>query len=101
MRATVIAAGGAAYFPAWSKDGAKLYVPTQGPDGLVVADVQTGAVVATATLDPASCALPHEATFASDASALYLLCEGNHTAPGTVLALVPQTLAVKGKVAVG
>jgi DNA-binding beta-propeller fold protein YncE len=91
MSAIVVDTQGAPYFVAWSLDDASVFVPTQGPDAIVVADAATGAIVDSRSFDE-ECARPHEAVFGKDDATLYVVCEGDHQGPGAVLALDPLTL---------
>jgi YVTN family beta-propeller protein len=101
MKPLAIVTQGAPYFAAWSADDAKLWIPTQAPDALVLADAATGAVQRQRAFDAATCAKPHEAVMARDGATLYLVCEGDHVAPGVVLALDPATLDTKSTMKVG
>ena len=96
---------GRPYFPGFSADGRRMYVPMQNRDGLaVVALGDQPTLERQATFAAEQCVLPHQAAIGPD-GALYLLCEGVHTTtraePGTLLVLDPQTLAVRRTIAVG
>jgi len=97
----VISTSGAPYFAAFSQDGTKLYIPTQSPDALVVAEVATGSVLSVLPFSGESCALPHEAVLSSDGLTLYVVCEGDHASASHVLSLDPETLAVRTTFTVG
>jgi DNA-binding beta-propeller fold protein YncE len=99
--APAIATGGAPSFGAWSADGSRLFVPIQNPDGLAVVDVSKNKVTSTQLFDAKDCVLPHAAVFATDASVLYLVCEGDHQNDSAVLALDPDTLEQVGSLPVG
>lgn len=101
MSAVVIATLGAPYFPAWSADGARLIVPTQVPDSVVVAEVATGNTLTSRSFAPGECTLPHEVTSATDGTMLYVVCEGDHLTPSVVLALDPITLETRASLHVG
>jgi YVTN family beta-propeller protein len=101
MTPIVIQTLGAPYFMAWSSDETLLYIPTQSPDALVVADAATGTVVASRPFDKATCQLPHETTFNTDDSTLYIVCEGDHKLPGVVLGIDPSTLDTTATLPVG
>jgi DNA-binding beta-propeller fold protein YncE len=75
-------------------------VPLQAPDGLVRVDFDKRAVVARAQLSPSDCALPHAARRAPDGR-VYVVCEGDHKGPGTVIEVDPQTLAITKRWVVG
>lgn len=101
MKSLVITTMGAPYFAAWSSDEQHLFIPTQGPDMILMADAVTGNVIASRTFDGQTCKLPHEAVLGSDGSTLYVVCEGDHTAPSNVLVLDPLTLSTKATLPVG
>ena len=96
-----IATGGAAFFPAWSADEKRLYVPTQNPDGIRVVDVETSTVTAFRAFTPEECQKPHELGFLSDARALYTVCEGDQVSPSVVRTLDPSSLDPIARIAVG
>ena len=98
---TAIATGGAPYFGAWSADGSQLFVPIQNPDGLAVLDVSRNRVKSTQLFDASECLLPHAAVLATDASSLYVVCEGDHQSESVVLALDPETFEQIGSMPVG
>lgn len=83
---------GAPFFPAWSEDGATLYVPTQAPDAIVVldlaADVQE---IARRDFLAGECVAPHLVE-RYGADTLLVVCEGDHAQPGRVLWLDRATL---------
>jgi len=101
MTGPVVATEGAPYFAAWTPDGAQLVVPTQTPDAVLVVDVATGRLVRERRFKPGTCLRPHEVSWNRDHTALYLVCEGDHVAPGDVLVLDPDTLATRVTVRVG
>ena len=100
MRDVTVLAQGAAFFAGWSADDSKLWIPTQSPDALALVDAATGATTKQRVFD-ASCEKPHEATLAPDGGTLYVVCEGDHKAPGVVLALDPATLETRMSMRVG
>ena len=95
----VLATAGAPYFAAWSKDGARLWVPTQKPDALVEIEVATGTTLRSRNLG-AACVRPHEVLRGAGGQ-LYVVCEGDHVAPGHVLVVDPVTLQPGVAVPVG
>lgn len=101
MDALVINTLGAPYFPAWAADGAKLFIPTQTPDAVVVADAITGDVLGGRTFTKAECTSPHEIDLGTGGAMIYVVCEGDHVAPSVVLALDPDTLETKATMNVG
>jgi DNA-binding beta-propeller fold protein YncE len=92
--AATIPLQGAPYFAAFDGEDT-LVIPTQQPDQIVVADLTgTNAPVVT-PLDPSECELPHQIVRDDDGS-LWLVCEGDHEAAGTVVHLsgTLETLSV-------
>jgi DNA-binding beta-propeller fold protein YncE len=88
-----------AFMPAFV-DPTTLLVPTQAPDGLVRVDLESKVVTGRASLNRAECTLPHVVSVARDGR-IYLVCEGNHTQPGSVLEIDRETLATKKRWNVG
>lgn len=88
-----------AFMPAFVDDHT-LLVPMQSPDGLARVDLDGAKVERRRSFERAQCALPHVARVAKDGRA-YLVCEGDHRAPGTVLEIDPVTLDVKKQWTVG
>jgi len=74
-------------------------VPLQSPDGLALVDVAKGAVVRHVTFG-AECKNPHVARLAPDGRA-YVVCEGDHVAPGAVIQVDRATLAIVKRWVVG
>jgi YVTN family beta-propeller protein len=92
---------GAPMFTAFSKDGTRLWIPTQTPDALILVDLMDGnkeLVHRDFTGD--ECRLPHVVDRLDD-TRIVLICEGDHTAPGKVLILDGETLATKSEATVG
>ncbi|MDF2698357.1 MAG: Surface antigen protein [Labilithrix sp.] len=81
-------------------DASTLLVPTQAPDGLVRIDIEHTKVTGRASLSKAECTLPHVVKLARDGR-VYLVCEGNHTQPGSVLEIDKDSLGVKKRWSVG
>lgn len=88
-----------AFMPAFIAERT-LLVPLQSPDGLARVDIASAKIEARTTFSKSDCALPHVVRAAKD-KRVYLVCEGDHTAPGSVLEIDPQTLATKKKWTVG
>lgn len=88
-----------AFMPAFL-DAKTILVPTQAPDGLARVDVVSAKVVGRGALTKAECALPHVVRVTRDGR-VFLVCEGDHVAPGSVLELDRETLAVKKRWQVG
>lgn len=90
--------GGAVFGPAATTDGAWL-VPVQQPDELVRVDATTFAVTRTRAFTKADCVRPHQV--ARRAGRFFLVCEGDHVAPGAILEIDPVTLDTVRTFAVG
>ncbi|MDB4940995.1 MAG: Surface antigen protein [Labilithrix sp.] len=88
-----------AFMPAFLDDHTIL-VPLQSPDGLARVDLDAGKVTRRRSFEQAQCGLPHVVRVAKDGR-IYLVCEGDHRAPGTVLELDGATLDVKRQWTVG
>jgi DNA-binding beta-propeller fold protein YncE len=88
-----------AFMPAFV-DRTTILVPTQAPDGIARVDVERAVVTARGALTKAECTLPHVVKVAKDGR-VYLVCEGDHTSPGSVLELDAATLTMKRRWAVG
>lgn len=91
---------GAPYFAAWSDSGRKIIVPRQRPGGALLFDAETGELLTEQSYDRTDCENPHEAVVTREGLA-YLVCEGDHEAPGTLVAIDPETLALRAKLPVG
>jgi YVTN family beta-propeller protein len=100
LREPALRTQGSPYFAAWAADESKVWIPTQGPDELVLVDAQTGASLARHVYG-ADCIKPHEAQLAPDGGTLYVVCEGDHVAPSVVLAVDPSTLETRATMNVG
>lgn len=81
-------------------DDRTLLVPLQSPDGLASLDVEAGKVLSRVSFPREQCVLPHVVKVAKDGR-VYLVCEGDHRGPGTVLEIDKATLGVKKKWVVG
>ena len=77
-----------------------ILVPLQAPDGLARLDLESGTVVRRIAFKKTDCGLPHVVRVAKDGRT-YLVCEGDHVAPGSVLEIDPETLATKRRWTVG
>ena len=88
-----------AFLPAFVDDHTVL-VPMQAPDGLARVNLDDAKVERRRSFDRAECQQPHVVRVAKDGR-VYLVCEGDHRAPGTVLEIDPKTLDVKKKWTVG
>ncbi|MBX3226888.1 MAG: beta-propeller fold lactonase family protein [Labilithrix sp.] len=88
-----------AFMPAFVDD-TTIIVPTQAPDGLAKVDMVAAKVVGRGAITKAECALPHVVKVAKDGR-VYLVCEGDHVGPGSVVELDRETLAIKKRWQVG
>lgn len=91
---------GAPYFPAWSADGKTLVVPLQGPDAVVVFDVETKAQLMYRGFTGDECRLPHVVERMGDGT-FALACEGDHKGAGKVIWLDSSSLATMRAAEVG
>jgi YVTN family beta-propeller protein len=81
-------------------DDRRVLVPLQSPDGLVRIDMESARVEARVSYAKDECELPHVVRRARDGR-VYLVCEGDHQAPGAVLEIDPESLATKRRWVVG
>ncbi len=91
--------GARAFMPDFLDDGT-LLVPLQSPDGLARLDLKRGTIERRVTFTKDVCGLPHVVRRAKDGR-VFLVCEGDHTAKGSVLAIDPVTLETRARYAVG
>jgi hypothetical protein len=87
------------YFAAFLHDGTCI-VPLQNPNGVARADPAKGAVLQQVGYTDDECENPAEANVARDGR-VFMVCEGDHHGPGSVLRLDPDTLAIEASVTVG
>jgi YVTN family beta-propeller protein len=92
---------GAAYFGAFDPAGARYWVPTQGGDQVALIDVATSAVTMRRRFAPGECPAPHEAIYLASLDRVFVVCEGDHRGPGSVVELHPDTLELLRSVEVG
>jgi hypothetical protein len=92
---------GGALFGDCSADGKTLVVPHQSADGVAFVDVASHAIVATATLPAEVCTAPHVVRHSDDGRHLMLVCEGNHSSPGTFVVLDATTRDVRSVTPLG
>lgn len=96
---------GKPFFPEVSRDGATLLVPTQGRDELVRMTARAPlTILQRVSFTRDECVQPHQVARGPDGLE-YLVCEGAYggqtPSPGTVLALDPDTLAIRRRYTVG
>lgn len=82
-----------AFMPAFVDDDT-LLVPMQSPDGLARVDLSTSSVTLRTSFPKGQCSLPHAVRVATD-KRVYVVCEGDHRAPGSVLEIDAASLKVK------
>lgn len=91
--AAAIDTPGAPFFTAFTRDGSRLYVPTQNPDHLLEIDPATSTILRDVDLEPTGCALPHAAVISPDGTQVLVVCEGDHSVqPGSLEVLDRTTL---------
>jgi DNA-binding beta-propeller fold protein YncE len=93
-----IVLGAKAFMPA-VVDAHTAYVPLQAPDSLVRVDLATGKIVAQVVKPPDECRAPH--AFGVSHGRVFVVCEGDHKGPGTVLEVDPTSLATRRRWTVG
>jgi hypothetical protein len=96
--ARTVSLGARAFMPAFV-DARTVIVPMQGPDGIARVNVETGAVDARVATE-GTCRAPHVARVAKDGRT-YVVCEGDHAAPGAIVQIDPATLAIVRRWTVG
>src|SRR5262249_20384228 len=79
-----VATGGVPFFGEFKSDGSVLYMPNQASNTLVLIDPATGEVTQTLGLPTEACTSPHGLFLTPDERRLLIVCEGDHTSPGTV-----------------
>ncbi|MCC7542601.1 MAG: YncE family protein [Deltaproteobacteria bacterium] len=94
-------AGGAALFGAFSGDGRRFYVPTQGMDGITVLDAATGEIERMRTFTERECDAPHEVVVSDALDRLFVVCEGDHRGAGRLVSLDPESLDLEGEAELG
>lgn len=83
--------GARAMLPAYI-DAKEAIVPLQAPDGVVRVDLKAQTIAARRVFADGECKSPH--VVALDAAGrAFLVCEGDHVAPGSIIELDKQTLA--------
>ena len=92
---------GKAFFGAFDVAGAHYWVATQARDSVTRIDVAMAAVDLRHGFAPADCLSPHEAVYVASLHRVFVVCEGDHTRPGAIVALDPDTLAMIDRIEVG
>jgi DNA-binding beta-propeller fold protein YncE len=97
----IVTLGARAMMPTFL-DPRTVIVPLQAPDGLARVDIDKGSIDARVAFTGVGspCPLPHVAHRARDGR-VYVVCEGDHAANGTVVEVDPRTLAVRKSWTVG
>jgi DNA-binding beta-propeller fold protein YncE len=101
MEALVIPAAGETYVPAWSPDGAGVYLPTRALDTVSLVDAKTGASKKQRVFAASECVAPMEVARGTDASVVHVVCEGDAQTPGVLLTVDAETLETRARVEVG
>jgi YVTN family beta-propeller protein len=92
---------GAPFFPAFSADGKRLWVPTQSPDAILLVDLENPATQPIQrNFAAGECKWPHVVETIDD-TRISLVCEGDHITAGKVLILDATTLETKNEMMVG
>lgn len=91
---------GQAFFGSFDTTGARYWVATQGRDSVTRIDVASGALDARHGFST-ECVSPHEAVYVASLDRVFVVCEGDHTTPGTLVAIDPTTLDVVGMLELG
>jgi DNA-binding beta-propeller fold protein YncE len=76
--------GGLPFFSVFNADGSLLFVPVQAGNSFVVIDGATGEVKTTLMMATEACYQPHAVILTPDEKRALVVCEGDHTAAGTV-----------------
>jgi hypothetical protein len=66
----------------------------------VLLDAASGELLAEASYDARDCQSPHEAIASSDGR-MFLVCEGDHEARGSLVELEPESLAISRRLELG
>lgn len=82
--ARTITTQGAPYFTTFTANGERLYIPTQGPDAIVVADITGMTAPTLRPLTRDECPVPH--LVARSGASIFAVCEGDHVGAGKVAA---------------
>lgn len=91
---------GVPYFPGFSPDASRLYVPMQNPDAVVVFDLTAGnAQIASRVFSGDECRAPHLAELVGNA--IFVVCEGDHKSAGKIVRLNADTLETLSSAEVG
>lgn len=101
LSARAILADGAAFFGSFDASGARYWVATQNRDTVTQVDTATSTITARQRFAGGECVTPHEAVYVASLDRVLVVCEGDHTASGRVVALAPDTLEIVGMVDVG
>jgi hypothetical protein len=90
---------GVPYFAAWTSE-TELLVPLQDPSAVARVEPSTGVLLQTATYADDVCGKPSDIRVTRDGR-IFLVCEGDHYAPGAVVQLDPASLDVVARTTVG
>lgn len=89
---------GVPYFVGWLSDDT-LAVPIQEPSSVAVIDAGTGTITKEISYADSDCVNPGEVQRTASGR-VFMVCESNHFAPGAVVELDPESLAVIARVEV-
>lgn len=82
-----VALPGAAVFGTYTRDGRLLLVPHQAPDGLAFIDPATRTLTASVPFARDTCMNTHVVRLTDDERRAMLVCEGDHSGPGTFVVM--------------
>ena len=92
---------GGAMFGSFTADGTQLFIAHQNIDGVTVVDAATGDVERFYILTPDVCFNAHVARLTEDEQRVMVVCEGDHSGPGTFVVLNVETGAVERHIELG
>jgi DNA-binding beta-propeller fold protein YncE len=93
--------GGAPVFGAFNRAGDLLYMPHQGDDRVSVIRPSSGEILRRFELRAAGCLNVHQVELTPNEEHALIVCEGNHTDPGSLLVAEASTGRVLRRVEVG
>jgi DNA-binding beta-propeller fold protein YncE len=99
--AVVLDVGGRAVFGAFTADGKTLFLAHQDPDGIAAIDAATKTVTANLPFDPSVCQNAHGVKLTEGDRHMLVVCEGDHSRPGSLVLVDPATRQVQTSVALG
>jgi len=92
---------GGALFGTFTTDGANLFVPHQAPDGIAFIDANERRLLFDLQVERAACINPHATSLTDDQRKLLVVCEGDHSGPGSLLVVDVAGRTVEKSVPLG